>query len=225
LATLHYLVADRQGRCAVIEFLDGKMICHRNDDSSAMALTNDTYRSSVLYLRKHDGFGGQSPIRLTTSSLDRFVRSLASARACSATESKEAVNYAFTILRDVAQGDFTKWSIVYDVAHTRIHFRTRRATQRRYVDLKKFDYSCRQPVLVLDLSADHSGDVTDQFEPYSPELNRTLVMASCQKTPFLKGIPESLLEMFATYPGTTVCQTAAREAVSTSRPIPAQTAN
>lgn len=36
----HYLVCDREGNCAAVEFLDGKMVCHTAGDLPVWALTN-----------------------------------------------------------------------------------------------------------------------------------------------------------------------------------------
>lgn len=43
----HYLVSDRSGNCAVIEFLEGKMVYHSGESLPVKALTNSGYQDSV----------------------------------------------------------------------------------------------------------------------------------------------------------------------------------
>ena len=62
------------------------------------------------------------------------------------------------------------------------------------------------PVLVLDVNADMTGDVTDLLEPYTLEANRALVGRAFAKTSFLAETPESNLDRLSRYPGTTSCE-------------------
>jgi penicillin V acylase-like amidase (Ntn superfamily) len=43
----HYLVCDRNGDCATIEFLEGKMVYHTGQSLPVSALTNSVYRETV----------------------------------------------------------------------------------------------------------------------------------------------------------------------------------
>jgi penicillin V acylase-like amidase (Ntn superfamily) len=52
-ARVHYLVCDAGGDCASIEFLDGKMVCHRGENLPCRALANDPYDASAAYLKAH----------------------------------------------------------------------------------------------------------------------------------------------------------------------------
>lgn len=70
---LHFLVADKTGNCAVIEFLDGKLNYHFKDTMTVRALTNHTYAELRGFLKIHRGFGGQLPITRGDSSLKRFI--------------------------------------------------------------------------------------------------------------------------------------------------------
>jgi penicillin V acylase-like amidase (Ntn superfamily) len=46
----HYLVCDRTGDCAVIEFLGGEMVVYTSSSLPAPALTNSTYQDSLMAL-------------------------------------------------------------------------------------------------------------------------------------------------------------------------------
>jgi penicillin V acylase-like amidase (Ntn superfamily) len=45
----HYLICDRTGDCATIEFLDGKLVAHTGEMLPVKALTNSTYQEAVDY--------------------------------------------------------------------------------------------------------------------------------------------------------------------------------
>jgi hypothetical protein len=46
----HYLVCDRTGECAVIEFLDGEMVVYRDAALPVQALANSSYQDSITAL-------------------------------------------------------------------------------------------------------------------------------------------------------------------------------
>jgi penicillin V acylase-like amidase (Ntn superfamily) len=55
----HYLVCDRTGTCAVIEFLDSRLVYHTGKSLPVKALTNNTYEVSLLARQAiHQGGGG-----------------------------------------------------------------------------------------------------------------------------------------------------------------------
>jgi penicillin V acylase-like amidase (Ntn superfamily) len=69
---LDYLVADRSGAVAAVEFLNGRLVAHRGENLPAPALTNSTYRRSASYLASLDDAGREAPPG--NGSLDRFAR-------------------------------------------------------------------------------------------------------------------------------------------------------
>jgi choloylglycine hydrolase len=204
-AKVHYLVADKTGDCVSIEFINGKLVCHTRDTMPVKILTNNTYATSVEFLKEHEGFGGELPPPDGRASLARFVRAANMVKENAPNKSESPVDYAFDILNNVAQGDYTKWTIVYDIAGSRIHFRTFAGPRIRFVDLSAFDFSCSSPVKVIDINADLSGNIAGHFVDYTRELNRDLIGRSFSKVEFLKAIPKTVLDTLAQYPETTVC--------------------
>lgn len=205
-AKCHFLVGDRQGNCATIEFLDGKLVSHAGKSLPATVLTNNTYAASIAYLKQHVGFGGTKPIERTPGSLDRFVCAADRLRRYDAGQSGDVIDYAFDILEHVAQGDATKWSIVYDIANQRIHFRTHAADKRRFINLKTLDFSCETDVLILDVNQRLAGNVTNELTMYAPERNHALVRTAFDQTPFLKGTLVTMVDAMAAYPLTCWCE-------------------
>jgi choloylglycine hydrolase len=205
-AALHFLVADTTGARAAVEFIAGEMTVHTGDSMPAPVLTNDTYEQSIAYLETHQGFGGALPVPRSRRSLDRFVRAAAAVSEFDPDAGDNAVDFAFGVLASISQGESTQWSIVYDMDALRVSFRTNGSPGTRSIDLKRLDFACDSPVLVLDINADLTGDVTELLEPYTLEANRALVGRAFAKTRFLAETPDASLEYLSRYPGTTSCQ-------------------
>lgn len=203
---LHYLVCDATGQCATVEFLDGRMVAHTGEALPFKVLTNDTYAESVAYLARFKGFGGSTEIPGTPGSLERFARAAELTRDPAALPQRTPAEKAFAVLAAVAQERFTQWSIVYEIGERRISFLTQRNPAVRTLDLTALDFSCRQPVSLLDIHAPGRGDVLEKFKPYTTEQNRALVWAAYKKTEFTAGIADEVLEEIARYPEAAVCQ-------------------
>jgi choloylglycine hydrolase len=200
---IHYLIADGKGEIASIEFLDGKLVYHRGDEMPVKALANSTYEESLAYLKRYER---NAALPASMNSLDRFVRAGVMAKNYQPDAAKSAIDYAFDILRNVAQGSHTQWSIVYDVQNLAVHFLTNQAQQVRHVNLQSFDFACASPVKILDVNADISGNIASHFSNYTTAANRQLVMASFQNSPFTKHIPVSALEEIAKHPESSSCR-------------------
>ena len=199
---LHYLVNDRNGKTATIEFLNGKLAAHTGEQLAAPALTNDPYDNSVNYSRRTDLANAKS-----SRSLDRFTRAAQRTREFDRQErnDQEAVNYAFETLSSVAQAGYTQWSIVYDQKRARIYFRSMQSPQIKMFDAKAFDYACGTAVKMFDVNAKESGDVTARFADYTRKANRDLIERSFGGTDFLKDVPTQVKNLLAAYPEEFVC--------------------
>lgn len=200
-AEIHWLICDATGDCATIEFLEGKMVAHHGEDLPVPALANHTYQTSLDHLQRMRAAGqaSQGP-----GSLERFARAADLLRADGGT-GRPAVRRAFEILDSVAQGSYTRWSIVYDMRAKRVHFKTRSNPAVRWFDLGAFDFSCGAPTRILDVDKGR-GDLAKLFKPYSPKDNRRLVERAFRGTEFLRGTPPGFIETVIRYPQTTSCR-------------------
>ncbi len=199
---LHYLVADRKGQVATVEFLNGRLVAHTGESLPVAALTNSTYVESekARQQAKERNVEPQGP-----GSLARFVR--AAERVTTFDGAKgDAVEYAFATLDQVAQGAYTQWSIVYEIDRARVHFRTRDHRPVRSLSLKDLSFECGQPVRVLRLDAKVQGDVAQKLVPYTRQINYDLVHASFSKTSFLTSVPDAELQRLAAYPEAAACR-------------------
>lgn len=203
---LHYLVADRAGNAAAVEFLGGKLVARAGADLPVAALANDTYSESVAYLKAHAGFGGARPLPRGPASLERFARAASWVKSYKP-GARPAVGYAFDALADVAQPSATQWSIVYDLRDLRAHVRTRDHPRPRSVALSAFDLSCATPAKMLDMNApDQAGDVAGRFLDYRREANRALVEFSFRNTSCLANVPAQALDALAAFPESMPCR-------------------
>jgi len=153
----HYLVGDRRGNCAAIEFINGKLVYHTEKSMPIKVLSNRTYAECIKYWEQ-----SELPIWDYSDAVKRFTKAADMVKHYNPVTSGPAVDYAFDILKNVAQkGAYftTGRSTVYDIKNLRIYFRTFEKEQIRYADLSSFDFSCKTPVKVLYFNDDLRGDV------------------------------------------------------------------
>lgn len=201
---IHFFVADRLGNCAVIEFIDGKMVSYPRNKLPVPVLTNDTYPKSLEFLNTGKDCEG------SFFSLHRFIRIATQLQQANSVD----VPSAFRILSSVAnfkevvdvEATFenmellmrTKWNIVYDITNREIHFLTSNHQKIRIVRLDALNFNGAAEA--LDVQASLEGDVSNQFVPCTYEINRHLIDCYYAKVPFLRSIPEEMRERIARYP-------------------------
>jgi penicillin V acylase-like amidase (Ntn superfamily) len=200
---LHYLVCERSGACLTVEFLNGQFVPHYGSSLPVSALTNDTYENSAAYLRTLADFGGSLSPGSGASSLERFGRTATMMKNFSGT--KDLVSYGFDILNNVAQGDYTKWNIVYDLTNLRAYFRTSSKKDIKWINLETLDFDCDKPVRVLNINTSKTGDVSPFLHKYRRATNNKLVRSSFKNTPFLIHTPDSVLQEIVLHPETFAC--------------------
>ena len=208
---LHFLVADKQGDVATIEFLGGKLVAHTGATLPAAALANDFYADSIAHLKKLDD--AKQPVTRNASSNNRFAHAARRAREYTAKHG-DPVLYVFETLTQVAQGEHTQWSIVYEIDRGRVHFRTRLNQQVKSLTLASLDFSCGSPVLALDLNQNQPGDVRAQLKPYTRDANLALLRSSYAQTQFLASVPAVQIEREASLPDATACRAASTAGAS-----------
>jgi choloylglycine hydrolase len=203
---LHYLVTDREGRTVTIEFLDGKLVYHEGRNLPYPSLTNHSYSDAVNYIKQFEGFGGSAPVRGTQSSLDRFVNICKYVKEYDPQEDGRAVDYGFSALDKVAQGEYTRWNIVYDIKNMTVYFRTQENRKIKNIDLRTVDFSCDTPAQILNIDADAEGSVTGKMSDYSQKANKELIYRSYNEVSFLQAIPKQLVDEIAEFPEGMVCR-------------------
>ena len=207
----HFIVSDKEGSCATIEFLDGKMVCHTNASLPYRTLTNNTYEVSLGYLKN-----GEIPEPDPFKSIERFTRAAKMVSMYDPENNMSPIDYAFDILKRVSwsmDGNWngvaftstTRWSIVYDQRNMHIYFRTHGNPKIRVIRLASFDFSCQTPVQILDITADLLGDVSAKFVNYTQQDNRNLIEKAFSRTVFFPQYSAAQLDTLANYPETFFC--------------------
>ena len=196
---IHYLVADADGNAAIFEYLGGKLVVHTGADLPKPVLTNNTYESSLDYLKKTAKDKAK-----TDGSFDRFLRASLGlddlVRAGS-----DPIAGSFSILDGVrsehySSSDDTMWSVVYDQRSRVIHFKTKAVPTVKFIDTRKLDYGCGSQVKMLDVDVTTPRDVTADFTDYTRKANRDLIAGAFKGSALLKFVPAALVDAAAAYP-------------------------
>jgi penicillin V acylase-like amidase (Ntn superfamily) len=215
---IHFLLCDRFGHSAVIEFLNGTMVCHTGTNLPMPALANSTYDESMNCLINHGDVH-------SNLSLAHFVTVATQAQHVISSPDDSLIGYAFQTLRMVNQGLPTKWSIVYDITNMRIYFKiyetpTIVGEQKiftkmppydpgtKIVDLHGLDFNCSTSAKVLDLNCGHEDLINPYFEDYSTKVNKEFISKAFT---FYRGwgipinVNDAELEYLAKYPESFKC--------------------
>ncbi len=203
VATLHFLIADKTGDVAAIEYLDGKMVVHRGKGLPYPALANCTYDVSLDYKQNKDAHTEKAFSPWTENSSGRFATA---ARMIEDYPGQESgiIDYAFDILDAVAQENSTQWSIVYDITNQSIAWKTYVNGDVRNLRLDSFDFSCDAPNLYIGIDERYS--TIGDFREFSYEANRDLIESVCNAVDFLKNsVPPEAREGIAHYPESISC--------------------
>jgi len=196
---LHYLVADANGKVATIEFLNGKMVVHKGSDLSFPVLTNNTYDESVKSVKNSSSNGNNS--------LERFGQTCKMIQQLNTNNTaKQLADYAFNILEDVAQGDFTKWSIVYDITNKTIQFKTNRFKQIKTISFSDFDFNCSATAKVWDMNQKASGSVNNLFQNFNNDINKRIVETAAKESESNVSISQKNIEALWQYASKIKCQ-------------------
>jgi penicillin V acylase-like amidase (Ntn superfamily) len=162
----HYLVCDRSGACAAVEFLEGRTVFHTGGAMPVKALTNHAYQEAVKAWQAG---------RLRDNALERFGIAADRVMAFSSGAAPSAPDYAFETLAlasgQATGGSPTQWSIIFDMENLRVYWRTSRNAQIRSVDFAKLDLACGTAPQMIDVHAPLSGDISDRLGRYTFEAN------------------------------------------------------
>jgi penicillin V acylase-like amidase (Ntn superfamily) len=185
----HFFVCDKNGDCATIEWIDGKLKSHSKEHVPLKVLTNSPYAECI-----ENGNDSSGRFAKAAAMLDNY-------------KSENPVDYVFSMLDNVKQKS-TKWNLVFDAKNLKLYLRTAANRNIRYVSLRDFDLSCTASVYILDINAKGKGNVFNKFVPYTQQANAKLVRSTFQKYESYFGpTPEVVIEQIITYPSTTQCLT------------------
>lgn len=215
---IHFLICDHLGNSAVIEFLNGKMVCFSDKDLPVRALANSTYEESLsCYNNNCD--------TQSNPSLYHFCTAAKRINGADFSTDNSTIDFSFRTLNMVSQVLFTKWSIVYDITNMRIYFKVFETpiidgekkifTKQppydpitKVIDFKTLDFNCSNITKVFDINSSQDNVVNQYFIPYSTNLNKEFISKAFT---FYKGwglnieLKEDELDALAKYPESFRC--------------------
>ena len=161
----HYLACDASGQCLAVEFLEGKPVYHRGEDLPLKAMMFGGPYARYFEQRSGDAASGAKPAIVA----GRLARVDAMLRAYHPADAKADVTYAFRILKEISAPN-TTWSLVFDLPRRTVFIRTYKNARVRYINFKDLDFSCRTPVIMLDVHAEFAGNLFGHLQEYSHEM-------------------------------------------------------
>jgi predicted MPP superfamily phosphohydrolase/penicillin V acylase-like amidase (Ntn superfamily) len=170
----HFLVADRKGNAAVVEFVGGKRTAVTGGYLTVPVLANDAFAESVRCLEFQGGFDGRRRPSNATESSARFVRAAAFLREFESLGQAPVVDDAFVALKSLERAD-TQWSIAYNLPRRLVFFKTRAHRRYKIIGLERVDFSCGTPALMLPVDTEDSWDLSGRFSGYDAARNRSLL--------------------------------------------------
>ena len=182
---LHFLVCDQFGQVAAIEFNENGMQVYRGKDLPITVLENDTYTESM--------FNYNNNIK------SRF---LTAANMINDGPKQQPVSeFAFKILDKVALSG--SWSIVYDIKHKQIKFKTASNKTVKILNMNQFSFSCQTSTIAYDMNTNHKGDIAPFFSPLSTKLNTKVFNEAIKSNDIY--LPSQILKQFRNYHQTCQC--------------------
>lgn len=206
---VHYLVADRKGNAAVVEFVAGKRTAVTGGYLTVPVLSTDAYADSLRALELQSGPGAKRRVPWESNSADRFVKAATFLRDFEWLGQTPVVDDAFVALRSVEQAD-TRWSIAYNLPRRLVFFKTRAHRRFKLIALDRIDFSCAEPARFLPVDTEEAWSLNGLFADYDPERNRRLVESACGRFADSGGIgpppsPE-LVRALAAHPDSARCK-------------------
>ncbi len=206
-APLHYLIADASGNAATIEFLNGKMVVHKGKELPFAVLTNNTYSQSSKAANEVNIPSGNKKFSFADNSLQRFTQACSMVQQYGQNEiSKPAVDFAFDILGKVAQGDYTKWSIVYDIKNKKIYFKTSQHKGIKSISFSSFDFSCTAGSKIANMNVPMIGAIDNYLKPFDEATNNIILQQAVEESRARIEISDKTKEAALSYIKTIKCK-------------------
>lgn len=174
---VHFLIADANGSCVAIEWIDGEYKCYWGDDLPVKAMSNMQYGKALASLKRGGPkFWWSNP----GQSAQRFAAAYGRSLQYDLNVDQNAISYVFETLTKVVAAPHTKWSIVYDIANREIWYGSYKSRALKHISFENLDFSCESPLLMLDVNTQIQGDVEKHFKPYDHDTNMRLLKNICE---------------------------------------------
>lgn len=172
----HFLVADLNGNCASIEFLNGKLVYHTGEELPIAAQTNNPYSELLDYYNKN-----VIPANDPFHSVQRFHDVAKKISAFNEKTDTSTIDFLRNILTKDVKMEDTKWSIFFDSEKREVYFQTKDSPSLKSIQLDRFDLSCNAPFKMLDVNIQSVGNVSSEFINYDHILNLAVFEKFCER--------------------------------------------
>lgn len=182
IATIHYIIADRNGNSAVIDFVNGKTVVNKKVGRHQV-ITNETLSNSEKYFE----INKENIDKTSRRHYDRFCQIKTSLSNIEI----ENPAQAFEILANSAEDQEnykTYWSIVYDLTNLKVYFKSNDNHIIKEINLGDINFDSTSIIQASNINQD-----VFKFEPYTFENNKVL-FSSAMKMMQLK-VDEELAAM------------------------------
>lgn len=196
---LHYLLADRGGNHAIVEFLDGVLIVHQGR-LPIPVIANTAYVHAVQEIEKGcRDWSDRS--EYDQNSMDRF---LSVAEALNALEEQVPdIDSIFEMLAAARRED-TVFSLVYNLDQMMLQVMTARNQERITIRMDEFDFDHKAPALAVNLQKLQSNNPRSQFVKYSAAFNHEALTSFFRDrvltSVFKWEISDEMIQFAANYP-------------------------
>ncbi len=185
---IHFMVADADGDCAVIAYIDGRTRLFKGRDLPVKALVNEFYPKSIDRQRGRPAvdamaFGGSGNRMATLRKRLKLYR---------AGRPEGPVSYAMETLDQVSAGAYTQWRVLYDQQARLAYWRCAPDEPLRWIDLKKLNFSCGQQVLAIAVERPVTGEANAHLSSFTSQDNRNLVRQTLKESRSVLPVPEEL---------------------------------
>ncbi len=187
---VHYFITDATGDVAVIEWIGGQRIVHRDRHLPVRAVANDPYALALQCLE--DRVDPAEAQRRHVVSHDRFT---SLAEVLQQIPAGDGVAFGFSALDRVRHPDFTQFQTVYCATAKTLTMRRMIDAAPVVIDLNDAELFSRGARYV-DLMKAGPAD----WRPLTLEVNRAAVFKGFRQTPFLAHLPDEVLENIARTP-------------------------
>ncbi len=170
--TWHYFISDKDGNCASLEFLNGKIIVHKGATMPVQALFNMPYTREMELLKYYKGFGGQYSIDYTNSQVTRFAKT---AKMLKDYNGENPTEYCINMLKVIKVYDVPDWTVLIDAKKRIVYFKTSINSELKSFSIDDIDFSNKTNCQILDINTKSGGNVIDRFVPFSNGLMKDFI--------------------------------------------------
>jgi choloylglycine hydrolase len=145
-SNLHFIVADRDGRSFVVDFVNGKSVIS-NTEEEFQALTNSNYLESLSYYKNNKGNVDFD----SRESEDRFCQLTSKASS----KESNTVEGMFTIMDESSEerdNYKTYWTIVYDLKNLTVHYKSYENPNVKTIDLRGINFSYPSSIKAAEIN-------------------------------------------------------------------------